>query len=115
MDTADLISNYQSKSDDELIQLAGDMEDLGPEARTILAAELSKRGISAGEISKYRAEREQIQKEDRQQKLNSMFPSLRGFRARLADWKKFRQNTGRWPRLSIVFYLTHGGVALAVL
>lgn len=115
METADLFSNYRSRSDDELIQLAEDMDDLGPEARTVLAAELSKRGIGSGEISRYRANKEQIQKEERQQKLNSMFPSLRGIRARLADWRTFRQNTGQWPRLSIIFYVAHAAVAIAVL
>ena len=115
METSDLISNYQIKTDDEIINLAADTKNLAPEARDVLALELSRRGIGTGAIKNCSDESKEISKQEKEQKLNSLFPSLKAIRARIADWRTFHEQTGRWPQLSIIFYFSHGLLAWIVL
>jgi len=75
MGASDLISNYHAKTDDELITLAADMKDLAPEARDVLALELSRRGIESGAIKHYSDQMKDISKREKEQKLSSLFPS----------------------------------------
>jgi hypothetical protein len=91
------------------------MKDLAPEARDVLALELSRRGISSGAVKNFSEESKQISNQETEQKVNSLFPSLRGIRARISDWRFFRKQTGHWPRLSIVFYFAHGVLAWTVM
>jgi hypothetical protein len=48
MHISDLTSQYGTKTDEELLRLVADLEQLVPEARTVLAAELGKRCLSPG-------------------------------------------------------------------
>src|SRR5262249_27617800 len=66
-----------------------------------------KRRIGEREIRTYAEEEERNEHEERQRKLDSMFPSVRDRRARFAKWKRFRDQTGKWPGLSIAFYILH--------
>jgi len=115
MEAFDLISNYHAKTDDELVRLAADMNDLAPEARELLAMELSRRGIGPDAITGRLQEMKESSKVERQQKTYSLFPSLRRIRARTSDWQKFRAQTGHWPVLSIGFYIGHAILGVGVL
>ncbi len=66
MEMQDLIKEYESKTDDELLRLALDSEQLTPEATTALNNELAKRRISGSErLDVLRAEREHCEAEQR--------------------------------------------------
>jgi hypothetical protein len=108
MEIADLASNYQSKSDEELIRLAEDTRDLSPEAKEVLANELSKRGITSVDIDAYSTGQEEIRKQEKQRRLDALFPSARGVVAKFAGWKEFKIETGLWPTRSIAFSIVHG-------
>lgn len=57
MPTDEALRDYYSELDDaRLVQLATELSTLTPIARTILIAELSRRGLDNGEINKYQAE-----------------------------------------------------------
>jgi len=47
MDSNALANQYRAKTDEEFLQLAGESEQLTPEARSVLKGELSKRRIEA--------------------------------------------------------------------
>jgi hypothetical protein len=64
MEIQDLIKEYEAKTDDELLQLALDSEQLTPEAITALNNELAKRRISGPErLNVHRLEREHSEAE----------------------------------------------------
>jgi len=56
MDTHDLVQAYRSKTDEELLQLAADPEQLTPEAQSALTGELARRRLDAAEHLKLEAE-----------------------------------------------------------
>jgi len=94
---------YQSMTDEELLNVARDSQDLTPEARNSLNGELSRRRITSGQITKY----EHVQRNDTSDKkfsletAYSLWPTLRRIRETFADWNHFRHETGEWPRRSI--------------
>jgi hypothetical protein len=49
MQIQDLAKVYQTKTDEELLQLSADSGDLTPEAHTVLAGELARRRINVAE------------------------------------------------------------------
>lgn len=65
MDVEHPAEEYASKSDEELLQLALNPEQLTPEANVALSGELSKRGIAIPEGRTWLREREQEQKIER--------------------------------------------------
>lgn len=56
MDIHDLVQAYQSKIDEELLQLAADPEQLTPEAQSALTGELAKRRLASGKHLKLEKE-----------------------------------------------------------
>jgi hypothetical protein len=56
MDTHDLVQAYQSKTDEELLQLAADPEQLTPEAQSALTSELAKRRLDGLQHLKFERE-----------------------------------------------------------
>ncbi len=66
MEIQDLIKQYEIKTDDELLGLALDSEQLTPEATTVLNNELAKRRIDGAErLNVFRAEKEHREAEQR--------------------------------------------------
>jgi hypothetical protein len=101
----DFDGQYRSMTDDELLNVARDSQDLTPEARNSLNGELSRRRINSGEVSKYENEQSN---DTRDEKFNleaaySLWPTLRRIRRTVRDWKHYRHETGEWPRRSIGF------------
>lgn len=115
MEAADLVSNYRAKSNSELMDLATGIEELTPEAREALSAELARRGITSAEITGYGDEEVKVREQERDRKLASLFPTFRAIGRRLTIWRTFKQQTGKWPWLSMAFYFCHGFIALVVL
>ena len=115
MEAADLVSNYQAKSNSQLMALAMGIAELTPEAREALLGELAKRGITSAEITGYGDEEVKVRKQERDRKLDSLFPTFRAIGRRLTIWRTFKQQTGKWPWLSMAFYFCHGFIALVVL
>jgi len=56
MGSGDLAGVYQAKTDEELLRLAMESDQLTPEAQAHLTRELAKRGISAEKIDSFREE-----------------------------------------------------------
>lgn len=58
-------AEYEHMSDDEVLRIAGDRKDLLDDARTALESELRRRGLTAANISEYKAdvERAEIRQE----------------------------------------------------
>jgi hypothetical protein len=111
----DFDRNYQTKTHDELMQLAVDSTDLSPEAELSLSNELSKRGINRKEVEAYREEqrdKQNTQKTWNSEAVYSLLPSLGRIRATLSDWRKYKHQTGEWPYLSIVFCFLHLAIEL---
>ncbi len=108
---------YQSMTDDELLNVARDSQDLTPEARNSLNGELSRRRITTGQITKYEHEQrnDTSDKKFNPETAYSLWPTLRRIRETFEDWKHFRHETGEWPRRSIGFYFLHLVAELAVL
>ena len=66
MEIQDLIKEYETKTDDELLRLALDSEQLTPEATTALNNELAKRRINGSErLNVLRSERQHHEAERR--------------------------------------------------
>jgi hypothetical protein len=117
METLDFRKQYEAMTNEELLNLAMDSEQLIAEARNALDSELSRRAIGRGEVEEYGRERS-THKEDKKYNPEAayfLFPSLRRIRATLDDWRKYRRQTGEWPRRSIAFYLLHLLIEVAAL
>jgi hypothetical protein len=56
MQAGDFAKEYQAKTDEELLRLAMDSEQLTSEAKTYLTSEFARRGINAEELSAFREE-----------------------------------------------------------
>ena len=66
MEIQDFATEYQNKSDEELLRLALDAGDLIPEANLLLGNELSRRGINSPErLATFRVEEERRKEEER--------------------------------------------------
>jgi len=117
METLDFRKQYEAMTNEELLNLAMDSEQLNPEARNWLDSELSRRGIGRGKIHEYSQDRSRRKGDGKYnpQAAYSLFPSLRRIRATLDDWRKYRHQTGEWPRRSIAFYFVHLLVEIAAL
>src|ERR1700722_3563597 len=64
MQTQDLAKSYQAKTDEELVLLATNLEQLTPEARSVLTGELTRRRIDVTEyLEAYTAEERPNEKE----------------------------------------------------
>jgi len=110
METVDFDQRYRTKTNEELMELALDSDDLSPEARDSLNNALSKRRIEKNDIDEYREQKKQERESDKNwnpKTAYSLWPSLGRIRATLNDWKKYRHQTGKWPLLTIAFYFVH--------
>jgi len=117
METLDFRKQYEAMTNEELLNLAMDSEQLSPEARNSLDSELSRRGIGRGKIHEYSQDRTRHKGDGKYnpQAAYSLFPSLRRIRATLDDWRKYRHQTGEWPRRSVAFYFVRLLVEIAAL
>lgn len=97
METDQLAQTYASETDDQLVQLAAEQEQLTPEARIQLLGELQRRGINP---ANYRPERSEAEE------------SLGGNNLSPKDWQQYRRWTGEWPILSAIGYLVQWAVLL---
>ena len=92
-------------TDEELLRLSLESETLAPEAGVQLHAELAKRGInSPALLEEFRMESSHAAPKATEYKRRSVFV------AALRDWKRYRQQTGEWPVLSIIAALIQGVV-----
>jgi hypothetical protein len=110
MEILDFRTQYETMTDDQLLNLAIDSSELSPVAREWFEGELSKRRIGRREIEEYRRERasySESQSREHAEKIGYGRSSFRRFRETLDDWKKYRRQTGQWPRRSIAFYFLH--------
>jgi hypothetical protein len=112
----DFDEQYRSMTDDELLNVAEDSQDLTPEARNSLKGELARRRLGISEVSKYQKE----QSDYTEEKFNpeaaySFWPALGRVRDTIRDWKQYRHQTGEWPHRSIKFYFLHLVVELGLL
>ena len=117
MEALDFRKQYEAMTNEELLSLALDAEQLSPEARNTLDSELSSRVIGRSKINEHGQDLS-AHKGDRKynpQAAYSFFPSLRRIRATLDDWRKYRRQTGEWPRRSIAFYFVPLLVEIAAL
>lgn len=65
MQIQDLANSYQTKTDEEILQLAQNSEQLTPEAQSVLRSELARRKIDAIQYLEVHADREQLSKNAR--------------------------------------------------
>ena len=103
MGMQELESQYQAKTDEELLRLVVELEQLTPEAQVQLHTELTKREISEARRGDFRAEKSQTRTEPTEgSKITFLFPSLRRLAETLRDWKPYRakQVNGRLFPLS---------------
>jgi len=109
MGMQELESQYQAKTDEELLRLVVEVEQLTPEAQVQLHTELAKRGISEARREDFRSEKNQTRTETTEgSKITLLFPSLRRLAETLRDWKRYKGQTGEWPALSMIAYAVHG-------
>ena len=74
----ELESQYQAKTDEELLRLLVELEQLTPEAQVQLHTELAKRRISEARREDFRAEKNQTRTDTTEgSKITLLFPSLR--------------------------------------
>ena len=100
---------YQLLSDDEILRLAADRENLLEEARQVLDGELLRRGLTASSITEYQGDVEQAEMRQQLGNLPFILPyglgkRLFGKRARVVDpgskWEEF--DTTLWM---VVFWV----------
>jgi hypothetical protein len=116
METVDFEHRYRTKTNEELMELALDTDDLSLEARDALKSALSKRQIEKKDIDEYRdqkKERRESDKDSNRKTAHFLWPSLGKIRATLNDWKKYKHQTGEWPILTIGFSFLHLLIDLA--
>jgi hypothetical protein len=114
MEMQELERQYQARTDEELLRLALESEQLTPEAQVQLHTELAKRGISKSGREDFRAKKSDTGTEPTEgSKITFLFPSLRWLAETLRDWKRYKSQTGEWPALSIFAYVVHGIVLLS--
>ena len=109
MDLQDLAEQYQAQGDEELLRLALAPEQLAPEARVQLQAELARRGIdSSTRLEEFREE----------ESLATFDPTVfskggSGLGATLRDWLRYHRQTGEWPLFSIMGALVQALILLS--
>ena len=109
MGMQELESQYQAKTDEELLRLVVELEQLTPEAQVQLHTELAKRGSSEARREDFRSEKNQARTETTEgSKITLLFPSLRRLAETRRDWKRYKGQTGEWPALSIIADAVHG-------
>lgn len=64
MQIQELVDQYQKKTDEELLRLARDREQLTPEASSALTDELARRKIAAGRLKAFSKEEERQERKD---------------------------------------------------
>lgn len=107
----ELARQYQALTDDELLRLELDAEQLATEAQVQLKAELAKRGIdSPKHREEFRAEERQATMEPKQYSSKGS-----GVVATVRDWQEYRGRTGEWPIYSMIASVTQGIVLLSCL
>ena len=104
---------YQSETDEELLRLAAESEQLAPEALDSLRNELARRRIShqsdSDALGRGEVERSAI---ERALNVAAAFPRLSGFVDRIKDWRQYRHQTGEWPLFSIGTYFLNLAAAI---
>jgi hypothetical protein len=110
MEIDELAQSYRVKTEDELLRLKVESDQLTPEAREQLNRELDRRGINIvqGVDDPWRDTRLETGNRRGSDRLYALFPSLRPLFATLRDWKQYKSTTGKWPAASIGFYVVHG-------
>jgi len=109
MGPQELAEHYQALIDEELLRLALDPDQLDPDARIQLQAELARRGIdSSTRLDEFREE----------ESLATFDPTIyskagSGLGATLRDWRRYHRQTGEWPLLSVVGALVQALVLLS--
>lgn len=73
MDVQQLSDEYASKSDEELLRLALNPEQLTPEANVLLSSELSRRGISSRERLETTRQQDQERKAENEKDTGTLF------------------------------------------
>jgi hypothetical protein len=72
-DVNTVAEHYQGKSDEEIVLLAADIDQLLPEAQEALRAEMRGRGLSAQNVEEVRAERElEARIEEKRQRISQL-------------------------------------------
>ncbi len=116
MEIRDLAAQYQTQSDEELLQLALDPQQLTPEANALLRAELAKRHIHTDDrFNEFRVEKQQHEEQDRSSKRASLFPTITRATKTIRDWRQYRRRAGTWPILSIAGHVLHFAALLGVI
>jgi hypothetical protein len=110
MEIDELARAYRVKTEDELLRLKLESDQLTPEAREQLDRELDRRKINP--VQRADDQGRDIEPETGNgvgsNRPNVPFPSLRRLIATLGDWKQYKRQTGQWPSASIGFYVVHG-------
>jgi hypothetical protein len=108
MEVHDVGEQYRARTDEELLRLALEPEQLAPEAQIQLHAELARRGIdSPARLEEFRAEEGRKPPEPREYTGRSS-----GIVATLRDWQRYRRQTGEWPVASVIASVVQGVVLL---
>lgn len=116
MEFQELAEQYRAKSDEELLRLALDSQQLTTEANSLLQVELSKRHINTHErVDEFRTEHLQPEEQDKSAKRASLFPTVTRALETLRDWRRYRRRTGVWPVLSMVGQVLHFAAWLGVI
>jgi hypothetical protein len=113
MNIAELEERYRTLSEDELLQLRSDLNQLSAEAKIALENELSRRWANHERLGSLTAD-SRLEHQDEKNE-SWAFPSVRRLRATLRDWRDFRDRTGNWPLLTIGFSFCHLFTDLATL
>ncbi len=111
MEIDDFAKEYEAKTDQELLDLALDLSQLTPPARSSLTAELAKRRIDQWPSANGRENGAQRCKRDSDWNSVVLWGPKR---ATARDWKEYKRHTGEWPLASIFAYLLLLVVALLV-
>jgi hypothetical protein len=82
------VPDYRHLTDDELLHIAEQRDQLTDDAQFALNAELSSRKLSSGDIDTYRTGREDAEKADELRRARTSYHYNRG-------WKKFLGKTNR--------------------
>lgn len=96
---------YRTKSDDELLLLAADTEELTPEAREALKAEMTLRGLTAAAVEQLRFDR---QVEQRIETKNKKASELRWKRTRFGKRDRVLLTGTNRERFTTTFFMSFG-------
>jgi len=108
IESEQLAAHYGLQTDEELLRLKEESEQLTPAAREQLNNELQRRRIGAAAKQALRVSDEIDTGDDTAAKFSILFPSLGRVAATLKDWRHYRSQTGAWPVFSIAAHVIHG-------